>query len=216
MSRSQPVPAGHRRAAASDMQHGRAELLRWTARIGAVTADSLALLQDISVASASARLVAASRAKLLARHHLLIGQPAIYTATAAGVRFSGVEGLEPVRISVANAPHTLACAHVAAALQRRYPDHLVSSERELRRDERRAGAPSPAPCSLARPASARSSIAPTSCFGRRGDKARTDRRRGRAGSEGPAPAEPRFAGRGRALVRSRESSTWPHRRPSAQ
>ncbi len=106
-----------------------------------MTADSLALLQDISVASASARLAAASKAKLLARHHLLIGQPAIYTATAAGVRFSGVEGLEPVRISVANAPHTLACAHVAAALQRRYPDHLVSSERELRRDERHAGAP---------------------------------------------------------------------------
>jgi hypothetical protein len=141
MSRSQQVPAGRRRAAAPDTQLGRAELLRWTARIGAVTADALALLQDVSVASASARLAAASRAKLLARHHLLVGQPALYTATAAGVRVCGVEELEPVRISVANAPHMLACARAAAALQRRYPDHCVSSERELRRDERHAGAP---------------------------------------------------------------------------
>jgi hypothetical protein len=141
MSAQRPVPIGRRRVAAPAVQRGRADLLRWTARIGAVTADALALLDDVSVASASSRLVAAGRDGLLTRHRLLIAAPAIYTATASGVRAAGVAGLEPVRISVANAPHTLACAHAAAALQRRYPDHLVGSERELRRDERQAGAP---------------------------------------------------------------------------
>jgi hypothetical protein len=119
----------------------RTELLRWTARIGAVTADALACLQDTSTSSAGARLAAAARAKLLSRRHLLIGHPALYTVTAAGMRACGLEGLEPAHISVANATHTIACVRAAAALQRRYPDHLVGGERELRRDERRAGAP---------------------------------------------------------------------------
>ncbi len=127
--------------ATASSNRGRAELLRWTARIGAVTADSLACLQGTSRASASARLAAARRAGLLSRCHLLIGQPALYAVTDAGMRASGVDGLEPSHISVANAPHTIACARVAATLQRRYPDHLVTGERELRRDERRAGGP---------------------------------------------------------------------------
>ncbi len=35
----------------------------------------------------------------------------------------------------------IACAHVAAALERGYPDRLVSGERELRLREREAGSP---------------------------------------------------------------------------
>jgi hypothetical protein len=122
-------------------QSPRDELLSWTARIGAITVEALACLQDTSLATASGRLAAATRAKLLCRRHLLVGAPALYTLTSAGMRASGVEGLGPSRVSVANAPHTIACAHAAAALQRRYPDHRLAGERELRRDERRAGAP---------------------------------------------------------------------------
>jgi hypothetical protein len=119
----------------------REELLSWTARIGAVTVEALACFQDTSLATASSLIAAATRAKLLTRHHLLVGAPALYTLTTAGMRSSGVEGLGPSRVSVANAPHTIACVHAAAALQRRYPDHRLLGERELRRDERRAGAP---------------------------------------------------------------------------
>jgi hypothetical protein len=106
-----------------------------------VTADSLACLQGTSIGSASSRLAAAAKVDLLSRHDLLVGQPALYTLTLAGMRMSGLSELEPCRVSVANAPHAIACARAAAELQRRYPDLLVAGERELRRDERSAGRP---------------------------------------------------------------------------
>lgn len=130
--------AGDPDAAASIHDADDAALL-WTARIGAVTVEALACLQGTSLTTAGRRLAAATREKQLSRRHLLVGQPALYTVTAAGMRRSGVRGLKPMHVSVANAPHTIACAHAAAALQRRYPDHRVTGERELRRDERSAG-----------------------------------------------------------------------------
>lgn len=125
----------------ASMRPGDEEMLVWTARIGAVTVDALACLQQTSSTTAGRRLAAATRERLVSRRHLLVGRPAVYTATAAGMRRSGVEGLGLAHVSVANAPHTIACAEVAAALQRLYPDHHVASERELRREERSAGAP---------------------------------------------------------------------------
>jgi hypothetical protein len=116
-------------------------VLRWAAGIGAVTAEALACLQGISVASARGRLSAATRDRLLVRHRLLTELPALYTVTRAGLRSAGITGLEPCRISAANSLHTVACAHAAAELQRRFSDHRVAGERELRREERRAGRP---------------------------------------------------------------------------
>jgi hypothetical protein len=118
----------------------RAALLRWTARVGAVSADALAQLQDLSLATARARLGWLARARLLSRSRLLIDEPALYTVTRAGLREAGLPVLEPPRVSAANATHTLACTRAAAVLQRGYPDHLVTGERELRRRERLAGA----------------------------------------------------------------------------
>jgi hypothetical protein len=71
----------------------------------------------------------------------LTGQPTLYTATAAGVRASGLRGLDPCRVSASGAQHLIACAHAAAVLERGYPDHQLSGERELRRRERAAGTP---------------------------------------------------------------------------
>jgi hypothetical protein len=116
-------------------------LLRWTARLGAVTAESAAAHGNWTLASARARLIAAERAGLLHSQRLLADRPALYTSTRAGLRASGLHGLEPCRISVANAPHAIECARVAAALERAYPDHTVMGERELRRDERESGTP---------------------------------------------------------------------------
>jgi hypothetical protein len=119
----------------------RIELLRWTAGIGAVTSESLALRRRASAASAQAMLTAAVRAKQLARHRLLADRPALYTITRLGLRVAALERVEPRRVSPASAQHMIACARVAAALERRYPDHLVIGEQELRKRERESGAP---------------------------------------------------------------------------
>jgi hypothetical protein len=116
-------------------------LVRWTLRLGAVTPEAAAAHGNWTLASARARLIAAERAGLLCSRRLLADRPALYTATRAGLRASGLHGLEPCRISVANAPHAIECARVAAALEHAYPDHTVMSERELRRDERESGTP---------------------------------------------------------------------------
>ncbi len=118
----------------------RVALVQWIARIGAVTAEALALREDRTVASARARLLAAEHARLLSHRRPLAAQPALYTVTRAGLRATGLCGLDPCRVSAANAAHAIACAAAAAALERRYPDHLVQGERELRRDERDRGA----------------------------------------------------------------------------
>jgi hypothetical protein len=113
-------------------------LLRWTVRFGAVTADALAIHAGSTLASARARLQAAESKELMRSRRLLAGRPALYTATASGLRTAALHGFEPCRVSVAGAPHAIDCAHVAAALERAYPDHYVMGERELRRDERAA------------------------------------------------------------------------------
>lgn len=118
----------------------RVEVVRWTARIGAVTAEALAERADLTLPSARARLRAAERVQLLARKRPLTGQPALYTVTPAGMRLSGLRRLDPCRVSASNAGHLIACARVAAALERCYPDQRVLGERELRRDERERGA----------------------------------------------------------------------------
>jgi len=86
------------------------------------------------------RLAAAERGGLLARQRPLAAQPTLYTITRAGLRASGTVGVQPCRVSNANAQHLIACAGVAAGLERCYPDHHVLGERDLRRRERERGA----------------------------------------------------------------------------
>jgi len=121
-------------------------ILSWTARLGAVTAEALARREACTTASARARLLALVRTGLVSRRQLLAGAPSLYTLTRAGLRASGLRGLEPARVSVAGARHAIACAAAAAALERAYPDHTLMGERELRREERAAGAPLASAC----------------------------------------------------------------------
>lgn len=117
----------------------RAALIRWTAQMGAVTAQALAIAEDTSVASAGARLRAAERVGLLAHSRPLAKRPGLYTVTRAGIRRCELHGLDPAQVSASGASHLIACACVAAALQRSYPDHRVIGEHELRREEREHG-----------------------------------------------------------------------------
>jgi len=119
----------------------RIDLLRWTAGLGSVTSESLACRRGVTIASARGSLGAAVRAQQLTRHRPLMGRPALYTITRAGLRSAGLVGIEPCHVSPAGAQHMIACAYVAAALERSYPDQTVIGERELRRRERKAAAP---------------------------------------------------------------------------
>ena len=119
----------------------RASLICWIAGLGAVTAESLAELDGCSPASARGRLQAAVRAGLVVRARPLHGAPSLFSATRRGMALAGVTGEEPARVSVSGARHQIACAHAAAALARRYPQHVVCGERQLQRDERILGRP---------------------------------------------------------------------------
>jgi hypothetical protein len=118
----------------------RLAVVGWTARMGAVTAESVAHRQGTSIASARSQLVAAARAGLLSHERPLTGQPALYVITRTGLGACGLRGLGPCRVSSSNAMHMIVCAGVAAVLERSYPDHRLLGERELRLRESEAGA----------------------------------------------------------------------------
>jgi hypothetical protein len=122
-----------------DLILARVELVKWVARLGAVTAEALSRRDGCSVEVARGRLRGAGRVGLLSSSSPLQGRPALYTATAAGLRAVELEHLEPGRVSAANAAHASVCAEVAARLEVAYPDQRVVGERWLRYEERKAG-----------------------------------------------------------------------------
>jgi hypothetical protein len=135
------VTSSIRSAAKPALSAERVAILQWTARMGAVTAAALADREDASAASARARLAVLEKAGWLSCARPLAQQPALYTLTRAGMRSCGLRGFDLCRVSASDALHLIACAAVAAALERGYSDHRVLGERELRRDERERGVP---------------------------------------------------------------------------
>lgn len=129
----------------------RVATLQWTAQMGAVTAEALAFRLGRTVASARAQLSGLAGERLLSRQRPLVGHPALYTGTPAGLRLAGLQGIDSCRVSPTNALHLIACARAAAALERCYPDQRVQGERELRRDERQHGAQLASACIGRRP-----------------------------------------------------------------
>jgi hypothetical protein len=117
------------------------ELVRWIASLGAITAEALAHRSAVSVPSARARLVATERVGLLSRKRPLSGRPSLFSVTRAGLRACGARGIRACRVKGSNAHHLIVCAAAAAALERCYPDHRVTGERELRCDEHEHGRP---------------------------------------------------------------------------
>ncbi len=125
-----------------------ARTIAWTTALGAITAEALAERDDLSADVARGHLDELVGSELLERHSVLVGHPDLYTATIAGRRLARKhahaggyrypEGLRTARVTIREARHMIACASVAAALERRYDDHRVIGERELHRDERKA------------------------------------------------------------------------------
>lgn len=116
-----------------------ARITDWIARLGAAGAADVAGHLGIGAAQARARLAVCVRRGLLRRVRLLDGEPALYVATAAGLRAMGLGGLAPCRVSASGFAHLAGCAKVAVALERGCPGLRVAGERELRLAERRAG-----------------------------------------------------------------------------
>jgi hypothetical protein len=85
----------------------RLDILRWTASLGAVTAEALALRQAVSLASARGRLWALCRRGLLRSSRPLNECPSLFVLTAAGARAAGLPGLAPVRVGASSAGHLI-------------------------------------------------------------------------------------------------------------
>lgn len=119
----------------ADANRRRHSMVRWTAGLGAVTAEALARRETISLAAARGRLQAAVAAGLLRASRPLRCASTLYTVTPAGLRAVQCE-LDISCVRPGNARHLIACAAVAAGLEHCYPGHTVSGERELRREER--------------------------------------------------------------------------------
>ena len=127
----------------------RAEFLAWSMRLGPITAEALSQRNDLSHKKARERLNEAVRLGFMEKHSVLVGYSDLYTVTAAGRGLARKQaqaggyvyptGIRTARVNNREVRHTIACAGVAAALERRYPDHRVIGERELHRDEGKEG-----------------------------------------------------------------------------
>ncbi len=127
----------------------KAALSAWIARLGAVTPEAVAEREQIPVAQAREQLDEATGLGLLERKPILVGYSALYMITSAGRKLARKHqdagnyrypsGINRCHVTIKNARHLIACASVAAAMERRYPDHRVCGELELRRDEREQG-----------------------------------------------------------------------------
>jgi hypothetical protein len=142
------VPTATATAYAAPEAIQQARTIAWAAALGAITAEALAERDELSTAAAREQLDELAGLELLERHSVLVDHPDLYTATIAGRRvarkhakagsYTYPEGLRTARVTIKEARHTIACASVAAAFERRYPGHRVIGERELHRDERKA------------------------------------------------------------------------------
>jgi hypothetical protein len=150
-SAARPKRAKTTKRAKSVSQHviQRAEMLNWSTRIGAVTPEALAERNQMSITNARKRLNEAVRLGHMEKHSVLVGYSPLYRVTVAGRRLAHKhaeaggyvypKGMPTARVTIKEARHTIACAGVAAALESRYPELRVIGERELHRDESKAG-----------------------------------------------------------------------------
>jgi hypothetical protein len=121
--------------------HAPLEIVRWAASLGAITAEALAIRLHVNTNSARQRIARAQREGWFVRDRPLAKRPSLYTVTRAGLRACEAQGIAPARVSASNAHHSIVCAAAAAELGRAYPEHRVTGELELRRDERTCGGP---------------------------------------------------------------------------
>src|SRR6185295_9896063 len=124
-----------RTSAARDWQ-----IVRWVARMGAVTLAHLRARFELGRTVAYRRIAACMAAGLLERVETLQGQPALIRAARRGLRFTGVQ-LRVAQVRPDLVGHWIACGDVALALEAEFGPGAVVSEREIRALERDEGRP---------------------------------------------------------------------------
>jgi hypothetical protein len=137
IDRAARMPAGitPRSSAARDWQ-----MVRWVARMGAVTIGQLRTRFALGRTVAYRRLAACVTAGLLERVETLRGQPALIRATRRGLRFTGVQ-LRAAQVRPELVGHWIACGEVALTLEAEFGPGAVLSEREIRALETDSGQP---------------------------------------------------------------------------
>jgi hypothetical protein len=116
------------------------EIVRWIARMGAVTLGQVRARFGLGRTAGYRRVAACVEGGLLERVRILHGQPALLRATRRGLRYGGVR-LPLAQISADQVGHWIACADVALELEAEFGADAVRSEREIRLLEREAGRP---------------------------------------------------------------------------
>ncbi len=126
-----------------------AGIVAWAYALGAITAEALAEREGHGSDAAREILEESVELGLLESHSVLVGYPTLYSSTAAGRRlarkhelaggYAYPKGMRYRGVNIQDARHTIACASVMGALERRYPGHRVIGERELHRDEYEMG-----------------------------------------------------------------------------
>ena len=116
------------------------QIVRWVARMGAVTVTHLKARFELGRTVAYRRTAACVAAGLLERVETLRGQPALIRATRRGLRFTGVR-LRVAQVRPELVGHWIACGDVALLLEAEFGPGAILSEREIRALERDQGRP---------------------------------------------------------------------------
>jgi hypothetical protein len=117
------------------------EVVDWLARFGAAGAQHVGRRFAMTRTRAYARLGSLVAAGLLEPRRVLYQEPALYVATASGLRWCGLERMGVQRVGAAEFVHAREVATVAVELHLALPGWRVVSERELRDAELDRGEP---------------------------------------------------------------------------
>lgn len=109
-----------------------AEIVSWIGRVGAAGAEHVMQRFGMSRTRSYARLNRLVTDGLLDAHALLHGKPALYTATAEGLRWVGMQRLGAFRLSAGGFEHQRQVASAAVALERAPQGWQLMVEREFR------------------------------------------------------------------------------------
>ncbi len=117
------------------------QILEWIGRQGAARAEHVMARFHMGRTAAYRRLAELVDYGLLRRERVLYNDGALLVATAEGLRAAGLHQLRPTRIALAQIPHMLSSATLAAQLEPRLEDQKLLTDREHRAAENTTGQP---------------------------------------------------------------------------
>ncbi len=116
------------------------EIVRWVARLGAVSVEQIGRRFEVGRSVAYEQVRRLVEFGLVERTQTAIGDPTLISATRDGITYAGL-GLRPPTIRIGEVDHWLTCADVAIELELRHGAERVLTERELRFDAQLSGKP---------------------------------------------------------------------------